>query len=254
MPRQKRQESPTGYYHVMMRGINKDKIFLGEDFKAIFKSIIKTKLKDFSVELTAYCVMDNHVHLAMKGNIEEISNLMQKTNAAFAIKLNKKMDRIGYVFQDRFKSKEILGEEHLLQVVRYIHNNPLNVGIANRSEKYKWSSYNEYISGNLELVSPEQYSLIVDMFDSKDTFIDYHKFEDEVEHLDTKEEIEEIRQNRAQKIIKDFCVTNGITDAKQLIKNPEIMDSMINELMNKTNLSLRKIGEIVGLRDRKSVV
>ena len=85
------------------------------------------------------------------------------------------------------------------------------------------------------------------MFDSKDTFIDYHKFEDEVEHLDTKEEIEEIRQNRAQKIIKDFCVTNGITDAKQLIKNPEIMDSMINELMNKTNLSLRKIGEIVGL-------
>ena len=247
MPRQKRQESPTGYYHIMMRGINKEMIFRRDEFKRAFMEILSRKLEESEAEIVAYCIMDNHVHLVMQGEISEIGTLLKRVNTAFAMKLNSRMDRVGHVFQDRYKSQEVLSDEHLLQVVRYVHNNPVNAGMVKDCSGYLWSSYNGYFSGNLGIVAQNQYDLILELSGSIESFKAFHKLEDEGEYLDTKEEMEQLKYIKAQRIISEFCKRKGITDVRQLTRKPDLMDSLIDIMVDRSKLSLRKIAEMLGV-------
>lgn len=245
MPRQKRPESPTGYYHIMMRGINKEMIFRKDEFKKAFMDILSKKLDESDVEVVAYCVMDNHVHLVMRGELTEIGIMLKRVNTTFAMKLNSKMDRIGHVFQDRYKSQEVLSDEHLMQVVRYTHNNPVNAAIVKDCSGYLWSSYNGYLTGNLGIVEQNQYNLILELSGSIESFIDFHKLEDEGEYLDTKEEMEQLKYVKAQRIIREFCERKGVTDVRQLTRKPDLMDSLIDIMIDRSKLSLRKIAEML---------
>jgi REP element-mobilizing transposase RayT/predicted XRE-type DNA-binding protein len=245
VPRQKRQESPTGYYHIMMRGINKEMIFRSDDFKSSFMEILSRKLEETEIEVAAYCIMDNHVHLVLKGELIEIGILLKRVNTTFAMKLNSRMDRVGHVFQDRYKSQEVLSDEHLLQVVRYVHNNPVNAGITRECKGYSWSSYNGYISGNLGILAQGQYDLILELSGSIESFKAFHRLDDEGEYLDTKEEMEQLKYIKAQKIISEFCESKGVSDVRQLTVKPYLMDSLIEVMIHKSNLSLRKIADML---------
>jgi len=245
VPRQKRQESPTGYYHIMMRGINKEMIFRRDDLKSSFMEILSRKLEETEVEVAAYCIMDNHVHLVLKGELIEIGILLKRVNTTFAMKLNSRMDRVGHVFQDRYKSQEVLSDEHLLQVVRYVHNNPVNAGMTKECKGYSWSSYNGYISGNLGIVAQGQYDLIMELSGSVESFKAFHRLDDEGEYLDTKEEMEQLKYIKAQRIISEFCERKGITDVRQLTRKPDLMDSLVDIMVDKSKLSLRKIADIL---------
>lgn len=247
MPRQKRQESPTGYYHIMMRGINKEMIFRRDEFKSSFMEILSRKLEDTDIEVVAYCIMDNHVHLVLKGELIEIGILLKRVNTTFAMKLNSRMDRVGHVFQDRYKSQEVLSDEHLLQVVRYVHNNPVNAGMVKECKGYSWSSYNGYTSGNLGIVAQNQYDLIMELSGSVESFKAFHRLDDEGEYLDTKEEMEQLKYIKAQRIISEFCERKGITDVRQLTRRPDLMDSLIDIMIDKSKMSLREIAEMLGV-------
>jgi REP element-mobilizing transposase RayT len=231
----------------MMRGINKEMIFRNDNFKAIFKAIFLNKLEECDVEVAAYCIMDNHIHIVLKGNLDEICALLRGTNTAFAMKLNTSMDRVGHVFQGRYKSEEILGDYHLLQVIRYVHNNPVKAGMTSGCGDYHWSSYNEYISGKLEITNKDQATFVIELAGSKNAFQDFHKQYDHEEHLDTKEEMESNRQKKVQKIIEDFCAQYGIQDFGQIMARPELIDLLVKELIEKSKLTLRKISENLGL-------
>jgi len=247
VPRQKRQESPTGYYHIMMRGINKEMIFRRDDFKSSFMEILSRKIEESEVEVAAYCIMDNHVHLVLHGEITEIGNFLKRVNTAFAMKLNNKMDRIGHVFQDRYKSQEVLSDEHLLQVVRYVHNNPVNAGMVKDSSEYIWSSYNGYISGIIGIVAQNQYELVLELSGSIESFKAFHKLDDEGDYLDTKEEMEQVKYIKAQRIISEFCERKGVSDVRQLTRRPDLMDSLIDIMIDKSKMSLREIAEMLGV-------
>ena len=90
--------------------------------------------------------MDNHIHLLLKESSEGLATMMKRINVSFAYYFNQKHQRIGHLFQDRFKSEPIENERYLLAVIRYIHNNPVKAGIVKKPEQYKWSSYNSYLS------------------------------------------------------------------------------------------------------------
>lgn len=91
--------------------------------------------------------MDNHVHLIVKGEISNLSRAIKRLNISYAMKFNKKADRVGHVFQDRYRSEVIVDEPYLLHVTRYVHNNPIKAGIASHPWGYRWSSYQEYTNG-----------------------------------------------------------------------------------------------------------
>ena len=148
MARQKRVKSETGIYHVMLRGINKQQVFFDEDDYYLFINTL-SKVKTISgFNLYAYCIMNNHIHLLIQEGEEPLAKIFMRIGDSFIYRYNRKYDRIGGVFQGRFKSIPVNDDEYFISVLRYIHQNPVNAGIVRECSEYKFSSYNEYFKNN----------------------------------------------------------------------------------------------------------
>ena len=153
MPRQTRQTSGTGIYHVMMRGINHQDIF--EDAKDFWKFL---QLLDQQVHPTdelknllppkciiyAYCLMTNHVHLLIRECEESITEPIRRIAIAYAQYYNYRYEHSGHLFQDRFKSEPVNDMAYFVTLLRYIHQNPVAGGIVEKVRDYAWSSWREY--------------------------------------------------------------------------------------------------------------
>lgn len=249
MARQARQISPTGYYHVMMRGNNRETIFIKKSQKLYFIDSLRALSIEEAIRIVAYALMDNHVHIAVKGEIGNISSAIKKLNIKYAIKYNKDTKRIGHVFQDRYRSEIIVDDKYLLQVVRYIHNNPVKANIVGSPEEYRWSSYNEYKNGHFEIVDKSQGDFIMGYFSGKfNLFKKYHLEDDLTEFLDTREEAEANKMARARKLIEDYLVTQGVTDIKQIYENTgNLRNILVGILLKESTLSHRQIANLLGI-------
>ncbi|MBS4030312.1 MAG: transposase [Clostridiales bacterium] len=145
MPRGPRQRSQTGVYHVMVRGINKSELFFDKQDKRKYLEILLNIKQDDMFELYAYCLMPNHVHLLIKEKNDVLSNSMKRIGIRFVNFINWKYERVGHLFQDRFKSEEILTLEYLLACIRYIHDNAKKAGMVTHPIQYPWCSYSAYL-------------------------------------------------------------------------------------------------------------
>ena len=145
MPRSPRAKSFTNTYHIIIRGINRQDIFLdNQDFKKMLKEIKKIKEK-YKYNLYAYVLMPNHIHLMINSQNEDVSKVVQSLNIRYTQYFNSKYERIGHLFQDRFRSKAVEDEGYFRDLVRYIHKNPQNAGLK---DEYPWTSYYEYVYQN----------------------------------------------------------------------------------------------------------
>jgi putative transposase len=144
MPRSARKKSSSNIYHIILRGINKQRIFEDDEDSLYFLEKLKT-YKDISgYEIYAYCLMSNHVHLLMKEGEEPLSTAFRRIGASYVYWYNWKYSRVGHLFQDRYRSEPVETDEYFLTVMRYIHQNPLKAGIVKEILEYPWSSYQEY--------------------------------------------------------------------------------------------------------------
>jgi len=107
--------------------------------------------------------MNNHVHLVIREQKEPISRIVKKITTSYAYYFNAKHKRVGHLFQDRYKSETIEDEPYLLSVIRYVHNNPEKAGIT-KKEKYKWSSYSNYIDPSDHLPKMLEIKEILEIF------------------------------------------------------------------------------------------
>lgn len=246
MPRKARVQSPTDYYHVMIRGNNRDKIFADKNQKAYFLDCLKEQYDEGLIDIAAYCIMDNHVHLVIKAELENLSKAIKKINIKYAIRYNNHYDRIGHVFQDRFKSEIIDNQTYLLNVIRYVHNNPVKAKIVSEFNDYKWSSYREYIKAN-RIISDNQKNFILECYNNIYQFIKFHKEVDDNEYLDIKEDIEKYRMEKAQKIILIYLNKYELTGIDELKGNRIFLIEVINDLLYKTKLSHRQIAKLLNV-------
>ena len=145
MPTKRRQKSFTDFYHVIVKGINKEKIYNQQREKIYFKKIILKYLKKYDVEIYAYCIMSNHAHLIIKAELQVLSLFMAVVLAEYANYYNYKHYRNGHVFQNRFISECIETDAYYWNCMRYIHLNPVKAGMVRRPERYKYSSMAEYM-------------------------------------------------------------------------------------------------------------
>jgi putative transposase len=147
MPRQPREVSPTGIYHVMVRGIAKMDLFPSVADKSRYMITLQ-KYKDLiEIKIYAYCLMDNHVHLLLREKENNLATVMKRINISFSQYFNKRYSRVGHVFQNRYRSDPIEDETHFLHCARYIHNNPVKAGLVQAPANYLWSSYGIYLAG-----------------------------------------------------------------------------------------------------------
>ncbi len=143
MPRRPRRMSNSGYMHVIVRGVGKQILFEDSmDFKHFLKRLELYSLET-EVKICAYCLMENHVHLLVHSKSESLALFMKKIGVSYSGYYNKKYDRVGHLFQDRYLSEPVETENYLMTVFRYILRNPQKAGICNAAD-YKWSSYGLY--------------------------------------------------------------------------------------------------------------
>jgi putative transposase len=125
MPRGPREKSGSGIYHVIVRGINRQDIFHDEEDYTHYLEAMSRAKSIGKFEIYGYCLMSNHVHLLLHEKEETISSVMKRIGVSYAWWYNKKYDRAGHVFQDRYKSETVENDEYLLNVLRYIYKNPV---------------------------------------------------------------------------------------------------------------------------------
>lgn len=245
MPRQARIQSPTNYYHVMIRGNNREPIFNGDKEKKYFLDVLQDQNEDNMVDIAAYCLMNNHVHIIIKADLINLTNAIKSVNTTYAMHFNRMRDRVGHVFQDRYKSRTINDENHLLRVIRYVHNNPVKAKIVKLPDEYMWSSYNEYNKKSSYILGNQRAFIMGFFNNSLERFAEFHRQSDDNEYLEIEEDIEKERFEQAQKIISEYFSSKGLVDAKQVARNSVYMEEIIENLLKKSRLTHRQIAGLL---------
>lgn len=144
MPRQARLDAPGTLHHIMIRGIEGLQIFRDDQDREDFISRVGQLVERTGTKLLAWVLMDNHVHLLIFSGYQGISKFMRCLLTGYAIRFNWKYHRTGHLFQNRYKSIVCEEEPYLLELVRYIHFNPLRASVVNSIEaldRYPWSGH-----------------------------------------------------------------------------------------------------------------
>lgn len=214
MPRIKREVSETGIYHVMSRGNARNSIFIDNQDKGKYIAILREKMGKSNFSLYAYCIMDNHSHLIIKENDMTLRDIMKSINISYASYFNKKYDRVGHVFQDRYLSEPILDDKYLLAVVRYIHNNPVKAKLVQRCEEYQWSSYINYIENNDSDIVNTEFVLSLfskDISERRKLFKAFSQKPNDDKFIDIMEAKEDLKRYKDAEIyIKEFLYLNKL--------------------------------------------
>lgn len=144
MPRKGRLHIAGGHYHVMGRGLERRRIFRSEHDKIDFLNRLETGLSETGCQCLAWAVMSNHYHLLIQVSTVPLSHLMSKLLSGYATNYNKRHGRSGYVFQNRYKSILCDENQYLLELVRYIHLNPVKARLLKsitQLDRYQWTGH-----------------------------------------------------------------------------------------------------------------
>jgi len=135
-----------GYFHIYNRGNRNQDVFSEEgDYLNYLKKLREYK-KKYNISIICYCLMPNHFHLLLRQDSDTpIYKFMHALHTSYSIYFNKKYDKVGRMFQGRFKQKEIEKDEYLSRVTSYIHFNPVKDGLVEDLDNYQWSSYLDFI-------------------------------------------------------------------------------------------------------------
>lgn len=235
MPRKSRKLLGETVCHHMVQGINKEEIFKTEDNKEKYIELLKKYYKEFKIDIIAYCIMDNHVHMLLYANdIKQISNFMKNINSIYAMYYNKKTDRVGYVFRNRFKSVPIMDRKQLYTCIKYIHMNPVKAGKVKEESDYRYSSYNDYLN-KTGFIHEEILKFI---FNSSNNYIE--KFQS-IEYENSKEEV------NLKKALEDFLIKEKLT-LEHIKQNKNIIKKFVSYLnLNQYKFSKKEVSDIFNI-------
>jgi len=145
MARKPRIHLPGGFYHVMLRGNAGQDIFFTDEDRYHLYLLIQEGVERFGHRVHAFCCMSNHIHLAIQVADTPLSQIMQNLSCRYTRWINKQQQRTGHLFQGRYKAILVDADSYLLELIRYIHLNPLRAGIVEDVAGYRWSSHRTYV-------------------------------------------------------------------------------------------------------------
>lgn len=140
MPRPPRLEFAGAVYHVIARGNEQRDIFRSDSDRELYLRRLVHYRDRFRFRLYAYCLMSNHVHLALETGAVPLSRIVLGLHGSYAQAFNQRHQRAGHLFQGRYKAFLVQKTSYLLALVRYIHENPVKAGLVGDPRSYRWSS------------------------------------------------------------------------------------------------------------------
>lgn len=244
MPRSARKKSNTGIYHIIFRGINKQKIFEDIEDNQAFLSKLRIYKETSGYEIYAYCLMGNHIHLLIKEGDETLGTAFRRLGASYVYWYNQKYNRTGHLFQDRFKSEAVESDDYFLTVMRYIHQNPVKAGIVKDISDYRWSSYREYVQK--PVICNTEFALNIFSKNPKEALEQWIKFNhnsnsDQCLEFDDGERINDIK---AAELIKEITGVKNPEDIKSVDKQKK---KVYIKMMKDKGLSIRQIARLTGI-------
>ena len=244
MARRPRKTSESGLYHVMLRGINKQTIFESNDDKYQLLYTLKRLVDTKKFILYGYCLMDNHVHLLIQELEDDISTAIKRISSSYVLWYNKKYERCGHLFQERFKSECVETDSYFLIALRYIHQNPIEARICKEILDYKWTSYKEYIKEPIIIDTDLCLSLFSsDKDKALDMFIEYMNQKNDYS-FPVFEDYIKLTDSEVLDKIYDMGIAN-ISEFQKLEKT--IRNNLIKELKMTKGISIRQISRITGI-------
>jgi len=259
MPRQARYKGEFTTYHIIQRGNEGKSVFASDDDRLRFLDTLARMKEKYNFLVYAYCLMDNHLHLVIDDNGNDISKLIKSLNVSYVYYFNQKYNRCGHLFQDRFRSEIIYDDKYLLQVSKYIHNNPVKAGLVKTAGEYSWSSYNVYTgryNDTRELLATDKILGIISNRRGKavKAYVEYVAEEEILQVMDIQEEIAAFSvQNRhfirgigqAKEKMRLMAGEKGLSP-EELLQNRAIRNEIMAEIRKNSSLSLKQIGEVFG--------
>jgi len=145
MPRKPRLHVPGGFFHVILRGNGRSDIFFAREDRSIWESLIADAVRRYEHRIHAYCWMTNHTHMAIQSGPEPLAQFITYIAGNYARRMNIRMQRSGHLFERRYRALLVQEDTYLLELVRYIHMNPVRAGLVDCCGDYEWSSHSAYL-------------------------------------------------------------------------------------------------------------
>ncbi len=237
MARYSRKISAYAYYHVMVRGVNRMDIFNDDSDRIRFINTMKRFSGETAVDIIVYCLMRNHVHILTVAP-DGMDLFMKKLASSYVYYFNRKYDRVGHLFQDRYKSEAVESDAYLLTAARYILQNPQKAGICKTAD-YPWSSWKEVLT----LSGFTKPKILYDLAEGNLKLPDYLLSDNEDICLDL-EKNAAISDAEALGVIRSVFKDPDLSDIKSL---PRYERNLLLQKLKEEGLSARQISLYTGL-------
>lgn len=223
MARPLRIEYPGAFYHVTSRGIERRSIFHSNADRKRFLSYLASAHERHGVLIHAYCLMDNHYHLLIETPVGNLSKILHHINGAYTTFFNIRHNRVGPLFQGRYKAILVERDAYAQELSRYIHLNPVRAGVVARPDDYPWSSY-RYFTVKQPLPEWLSVDFILGYFGTskKQVHATYRRFVEEIIGVSSDNPMEQVV-------------------ASAFLGSDEFIQSVQEQYLDKTTMDMRNI-------------
>ena len=238
MPRTARKASLSNIYHVMMRGVNRQAIFENDGDRLHFMSVLKECKEISGFRLHAFCLMPNHLHFLIEPAGEPLDLVFRMIGIRYAVWYNRKHQRAGHLFQDRFRSENVENDLYYMTVLRYILQNPMKAGLEPHLGTYRWSSYPAYAKGTGS-ITDTQYA--TELFGTRESLIDFVRMGNEDIVMDETDPEWPLQDDDAKKIMEQITGCSATEEFRRLDRQ------LRNEYIRRMYAEKLSIGQIARL-------
>jgi putative transposase len=176
MPRLPRLHVPNGFYHAALRGNHREALFDAAADRLVLNDIVADVINRFGARVHAFCWMSNHLHALLQIADRPLGEIMQRVAMRYARYRHKTLRTTGHLFERRYRAKVVDTDAYFLELLRYIHLNPVAAGIVTDPALYAWSSHKLYLGiETLPWVTTE-FGLSLFAADDQQARLSYAKF------------------------------------------------------------------------------
>ncbi|MCD6047230.1 MAG: transposase, Tnp [Gammaproteobacteria bacterium] len=190
MPRKRRIHYPKAIYHVMLRGNAKQNIFFDDSDRFKLADLLKEACENYQCEVYAFCFMTNHIHLMIRISDIPLAKIIHNIAFRYATWINIKLNRVGHLFQGRYKAILVDTELYLKKLIQYIHLNPVAAKLIKNPSDTWWSSHCDYLGACIHPWVNTNYVLSI-FSPNRQTAIKLYREMINAEVIDPHDEIEE---------------------------------------------------------------
>ena len=145
MARPLRIEYPNAFYHITSRGNERRAIFGSTGDYARFLGYLQSATERYGARIHCFCLMPNHYHLLLETPRANLRRILHHLNTGYTNYFNTKTERVGHLFQGRYRAVLVEKDAYALELSRYIHLNPVRANLVKEPSQYSWSSYSPYV-------------------------------------------------------------------------------------------------------------